>query len=84
MTKAEIIGKLKEIVSNYVADKSTLTDITESTDFINDLKINSANLVDITLDIEEVFGIEIDNAAMEEMLTVGAAVAIVSQKIAEK
>lgn len=84
MEKAEIVQKLTDIISNYIADKSQLTAITESTDFIKDLKINSANLVDITLDIEEAFGIEIDNAAMEQMLSVGAAVAIVSEKIGKK
>lgn len=84
MEKAEIIQKLTDIISTYITDKSQLTGITESTDFIKDLKINSANLVDITLDIEEAFGIEIDNTAMEQMLSVGAAVAIISEKIGEK
>lgn len=84
MEKAEIIQKLKDIISAYVTDKSQLTEVTESTDFIKDLKINSANLVDITLDIEEAFGIEIDNASMEQMLSVGAAVTIISDKIAQK
>lgn len=84
MEKAQIIQKLTDIISAYIADKSQLTGITESTDFIKDLKINSANLVDITLDIEEAFGIEIDNASMEQMLSVGAAVAIISEKVAAK
>lgn len=84
MEKAEIIQKLTDIISAYITDKSQLTEITESTDFIKDLKINSANLVDITLDIEEAFGIEIDNASMEQMLSVGAAMTIISEKIAAK
>jgi acyl carrier protein len=53
----------------------------EDTDFINDLKINSANLVDIILDIEEAFDITIDNTEMERMLNVKAAIEIVEAKI---
>jgi acyl carrier protein len=36
------------------------------TDFISDLNINSANLVDIILDVEDHFKIHIDNESMEK------------------
>ena len=68
MNKQEIIGKLKDIVKPYVQDQDAFENLTENTDFINDLKINSANLVDIILDVEEIFNIEIDNQSMEKML----------------
>ena len=57
--------------------------ISEGTDFINDLKINSANLVDIILDVEDEFGIEIDNESMEKMLSVKSAIDIIETKLAE-
>ena len=81
MEKEEIISRLKPIVSTYVEDKNTLEHLSEATDFIKDLKINSANLVDIVLDVEEAFGIEIDNLSMERMLTVGAAIEIIQVKL---
>lgn len=84
MTNIEIIEKLKLIVKPYVKDQDAFEKLTETTDFINDLKINSANLVDIILDIEEVFGIEIDNQSMEKMLTVKATLAIIETKLSEK
>jgi len=81
MEKEEIISRLKPIISTYVEDKNTLEQLNEATDFIKDLKINSANLVDIVLDVEEAFGIEIDNLSMERMLTVGAAIEIIQTKM---
>jgi len=54
------------------------------TDFIKDLKINSANLVDVILDVEDDFDIEIDNEAMEKMLSVKAAIEIIEAKLASK
>ena len=58
--------------------------MTADSDFLNDLKINSANLVDVILDIENEFDIEIDNDSMEKMLNVKAAMEIITAKLAEK
>lgn len=83
MNKEEIIARLKPIVGAYTQSKDAMENITEDTDFIKDLKINSANLVDVVLDVEEEFGIEIDNLSMEKMLTVGAAMEIIETKLKE-
>ncbi|MFY8187258.1 MAG: acyl carrier protein [Flavobacterium sp.] len=77
----ELIEKLKNIAATYVEDKSLLENISRETDFIQDLKINSANLVDVILDIEEAFDITIDTVSMEKMLTVGAALDIINEKL---
>ena len=84
MDKKELIEKLKVIVKPYVQDKAGFDNLTEDTDFIKDLKINSANLVDVVLDVEDSFGIEIDDKSMEKMLTVKAAMDIISLKLNEK
>ena len=52
--------------------------------FINDLKINSANLVDVILDIEEKYNIVIDNESMERMVNVKAAMTIIETQLSEK
>ncbi len=83
-TKDELIATLKKIVKPYIQDEQAFENVTETTDFINDLKVNSANLVDIALDVEEEFDIEIDHESMEHMLTVGAAIDIITKKLAEK
>ena len=77
-----MIDDLKEIITPYTENKDALNSITEQTDFLVDLKINSANLVDIILDIEEKFNIEIDNDSMAKMLNVKATIAIIEEKLA--
>ncbi len=84
MDKIAAIEKLKEIVKPYVKDHAAFDNLNEDTDFIKDLKINSANLVDIILDVEENFGIIIDNDSMERMLTIKAAFEIIETKLEEK
>ena len=82
MDKQQITNALREIVSPYTEEHQALDNLSENTDFIADLKINSANLVDIVLDIEEKFGVTIDNDSMAKMLTVKATVAIIEDKLA--
>lgn len=84
MDKNELIDRLKEIVKPYVQDKTGFDNLTEETDFINDLKINSANLVDVILDVEDAFDIEIDNESMEQMLTIKASIDIITTKLNAK
>lgn len=80
MEDQKLIAQLKDILKPYAKNAEALAGITSQTSFINDLKINSANLVDIVLDVEEAFDITIDNESMEQMLTVGAAIDIVQCK----
>ena len=84
MDKTAIIERLKTIVKPFVKNEEAFDNIDEDTDFITDLNINSANLVDIVLDVEDAFGIEIDNQSMEKMLTVKATLDIIETKLAEK
>lgn len=81
MKKEELITKLKSIVKPYVQNEEGFQNLSEDTDFINDLKINSANLVDVVLDIEDEFDIEVDNDSMEKMLTVKEAISIIESKL---
>lgn len=81
MDRQAIILKLKDIIAPYTSNTGAFENLSEDTDFIRDLEINSANLVDIVLDIEESFDIIIDNADMERMLNVRSAVEIVETKL---
>ena len=83
MTKKELINSLQKIIKPYVQDQEAFKNFSEETDFINDLKINSANLVDIILDLEDEFDIEIDDESMEKMLSVKAAIDIIETKLDE-
>jgi acyl carrier protein len=84
MNQQETLERLKSIVKPFVKNEEAFQNLTEETDFINDLQINSANLVDIVLDTEEAFNIDIDNESMEKMLTIKAALEIINTKLANK
>ena len=81
MNQEELITKLKVIVKPYIQDEEAFKNMTSETDFINDLKINSANLVDVILDIEDEFNIEMDTESMEKMLDVKSAMEIINEKL---
>ena len=84
MNKLELIEKLKGIVKPYIKNQEAFDSLSDKTDFINDLQINSANLVDVILDIEEEFSIVIDNQSMERMLDVQSTIEIIEIKLSEK
>lgn len=81
MTQEAILDKLRGVIAPYVEDKQLLENVDEHTDLLRDLKINSAHLVDIILDTEDAFDIEIDDEAAEQMLTVGAALRVVQERV---
>lgn len=84
MEQEEMLLKLKNIIKPYVKNEEALEKLNENTDFINDLNINSANLVDVILDVEEVFDIEIDNDSMEKMRDVKSALSVIEEKLQTK
>ncbi len=51
------------------------------TSILDDLKINSARLVDIVLDFEDVFDIEVDDDDADSVATVGDGVNLILAKI---
>ena len=84
LDNAELLNDLRTIIEPYTENKEALANINEKTDFLIDLKINSANLIDILLDIEEKLDITIDNDSMTKMINVKAAIEIINEKLAEK
>ncbi|MCR9252096.1 MAG: phosphopantetheine-binding protein [bacterium] len=84
MEKEAIRNELKDIIDPYVMEKELLGNLSDTMELINDLKINSANIVDIVLDIEEKYDIMIDDNSINQMNTVGEAIGVIEAKIAEK
>lgn len=83
MGEQELMERLKVIIKPYTNNVEAYDNLDENTDFIKDLNINSANLVDIVLDIEEQFNIVIDNEEMERMLDVKTAAEIIASKLSD-
>lgn len=69
-SKDKMINDLKSIVQPYIQNEEAFEKLNEDTNFINDSKINFVNLVDVILDIEDKFDIDIDNESMDKMLNV--------------
>ena len=84
MQKEEKYQKLKNIIKVYLPEDVSFSDISEDSHLMNDLNINSANLVDIVLDVEDAFDIRLENEDMENMQTVNDAVAIIDAKLNTK
>jgi acyl carrier protein len=84
MNKEETLEQLRDIIKPYINSEKGFENFTENTDFISDLNINSANLVDIILDVEDHFKIHIDNESMEKMVDVKSTLEIIDSKLSER
>jgi len=75
--------RLKEIVAQYLPEDVDTSQIHKESHFIEELNINSANLVDIVLDVEDAFDIRLENEDMDGMQTVTDALRIIETKVKE-
>ncbi len=80
MDKAVILEKLQPIIKTYITQQEAVN-ITDESHLLRDLKINSAHLIDIVLDVEAAFGISITDEEVETMDTVGNAVTLIQKKL---
>ncbi len=80
MTSEEIYALLEPILKTYLPDDVSPAEISRNSDLTRELNINSAHLVDIILDIEDVFNIEFKNEDMEKMRNVNDAIHLIQQK----
>ncbi|NNE76212.1 MAG: acyl carrier protein [Pricia sp.] len=81
MTQEQRYQKLKDIIKIYLPEDVSVDDITMESHFIDELNINSANLVDIILDVEDEFDITLENEDMDKMQRVEDALKIIEAKL---
>ena len=84
MDRQEILEELKKVLAPPTEKKELLDSINDQTDLIQDLKINSANLVDIVIDAEAKYNIEIDVDSAEKMVNVGNCIDVIEEKLKQK
>ena len=81
MERKEIFEKVVKILTPHVKNQGALASVTESTHILDDLKVNSARLVDVVLAFEDEFDIEIADEDVDTVNTIGDCVNLISQKI---
>lgn len=81
MQEVEKYQKLKDIIQVYLPEDVSVDEIRPSSNFVSELNINSANLVDIILDVEDAFDIRLENEDMNQMQTVADALQIINSKL---
>ncbi|MBT8280690.1 MAG: acyl carrier protein [Muriicola sp.] len=81
MSNEDRYSTLTSIIKPYLPDDISADSISKDSHLINELNINSANLVDIVLDVEDAFDITLENEEMDDMQTVGDALNIIEAKL---
>ena len=78
MTRDEAMSKLQEIMQetfNLQPDQ-----INENLNFRNDLGADSISMMEFVLELENIFDIEVEDADMEKIQTVGEALDYITSK----
>ncbi len=72
---------LIEILKKYAINKKIFENLPENPHIINDMKINSARLVDIVIDVEEKYNIEIENENLKKLIRLNDIISLIESKI---
>lgn len=81
MTRAEIFPKVLEILKRYTKNEAALEGASADTNILEDLRVNSARLVDVILDFEDAFDIEIADDDADSVTTIGDALQLIEARI---
>lgn len=81
MDEQKIFQEMVNILRPYTKDQALLDKATMETNILNDLKVNSARLVDVIIKCEDVFGIMIDDDDADKIGTIGDAVTLIKSKL---
>ena len=81
MTKTDIFEKVVEILKRYTKNETALEGVSAETNILEDLRVNSARLVDVILDFEDAFNIEIADDDADSVTTIGDALQLIEARI---
>jgi len=80
MGSNEVFETVVKILTPYVKNQGALDQVASGTHILDDLKVNSARLVDVVLEFEDAFDIEIADEDVDSVETVGDAVKLIQSK----
>jgi len=81
MSQKQIFEKVIAILKRYAKNEDALSGVSSSTNILEDLRVNSARLVDVILDFEDAFDIEIADEDADSVTTVGDALQLIEARI---
>jgi acyl carrier protein len=81
MSQEEIFAQVVKILTPYVKNQEALDSVSAGTHILDELKVNSARLVDVVLEFEDAFDIEIADEDVDSVETVGNAVELIQAKL---
>ena len=73
MNEQEVMNDVVSILKPFVKAPDALAGVSLQTSILKDLKVNSARLVDVVLEIEDKFGITVSDEDADKVKTVGDA-----------
>ncbi len=81
MEQSAVMEGVVKILTPWVKNEDALQAVGMETNILDDLKVNSARLVDVVIAFEDEFDIEIDDEDVDTVNTVGDAVKLISEKL---
>jgi acyl carrier protein len=80
MEQQQVFDKVVSILRPFVKAPEALATVNMGSSIVKDLKVNSARLVDVVLEIEDMFDIAVGDADADRVKTVGDAVNLIVSK----
>jgi acyl carrier protein len=80
MTENETFARVVKIIKPFAKNQDALAKVSADTKILDELKVNSARLVDIILEMETEFDVELGDDDADQVRTVGDAVRIIEAK----
>lgn len=77
MVQEQVFEKVVSILKPFVKAPEALANVSMDSFIVKDLKVNSARLVDVVLEMEDTFGIAIADDQADKVKTVGDAVNLI-------
>ena len=81
MEQGEVFERVVKILTPWVKNDEALASVVMETSILDDLKVNSARLVDVVIAFEDDFDIEIADEDVDSVNKVGDAVNLILEKL---
>ncbi len=82
MERAEVLQVLRDKAVEMLEVEAD--QVQEDKSFVDDLQVDSLSLVELTMDLEDAFGIELPEEELTDVKTIGAFVDVIEAKVAAR